>query len=39
LSTKSSIAELFELLVLERGWSAKRYGKWVGDALIAALVG
>jgi AcrR family transcriptional regulator len=32
-------AELFQLLVLERGWSAKRYGKWVADALIAALVG
>jgi hypothetical protein len=32
-------AELFQLLVLERGWSAKRYGKWVASALIAALVG
>jgi hypothetical protein len=31
-------AELFELLVIERGWSPKRYGRWVGDALIAALV-
>ena len=32
-------AELFQLLVLERGWSAKLYGKWVANALIAALVG
>jgi AcrR family transcriptional regulator len=31
-------AELFQLLVIERGWSAKRYGRWVADALIAALV-
>jgi AcrR family transcriptional regulator len=31
-------AELFQLLVLERGWSPKRYGRWVADALIAALI-
>jgi AcrR family transcriptional regulator len=31
-------AELFQLLVLERGWSAERYGRWVADALIAALL-
>ena len=31
-------AELFQLLVLERGWSPKRYGRWIADALIAALV-
>lgn len=31
-------AELFELLVLERGWSPERYGRWVADALIAALL-
>jgi AcrR family transcriptional regulator len=31
-------AELFQLLVLERGWSAKRYGRWVADALVAALL-
>jgi AcrR family transcriptional regulator len=30
--------ELYELLVLERGWSAKRYGKFVAQALIGALV-
>jgi len=31
-------AELFQLLVLDRGWSPKRYGRWISDALIAALV-
>jgi AcrR family transcriptional regulator len=31
-------AEVFQLLVLERGWSAKRYGRWVADALVAALL-
>ncbi len=31
-------AELFQLLALERGWSARRYGRWVADALIAALI-
>jgi AcrR family transcriptional regulator len=31
-------AELFELLVLERAWSPKRYGKWIANALIAALL-
>jgi S-adenosylmethionine:diacylglycerol 3-amino-3-carboxypropyl transferase len=31
-------AELFELLVIERGWSARRYGRWVGEALTAALL-
>jgi AcrR family transcriptional regulator len=31
-------AELFQLLVVERGWSAKRYGRWVADALTAALL-
>lgn len=30
--------ELYELLVVRRGWSAKRYGQWVGDALAAALL-
>ena len=32
-------AELFQLLVIERSWSPKRYGRWIGDALTAALVG
>jgi AcrR family transcriptional regulator len=31
-------AELFQLLVLERGWPPKRYGRWVADALICALL-
>jgi AcrR family transcriptional regulator len=31
-------AEVFQLLVLERGWSPRRYGRWVSDALTAALL-
>ncbi len=31
-------AELYRLLVIERRWSAKRYGRWVADALTAALL-
>ena len=31
-------AESFQLLVIERGWSPKRYGRWVADALTAALL-
>ena len=31
-------AELFQLLVIERGWSPRRYGRWVADALTAALI-
>jgi AcrR family transcriptional regulator len=30
--------ELFDLLVVQRGWDPKRYGRWIGDALIAALL-
>ncbi|MHA7652974.1 hypothetical protein ACX9NE_25245 [Mycobacterium sp. ML4] len=30
--------ELYELLVLERGWSAARYGKFIATALIDALL-
>jgi AcrR family transcriptional regulator len=30
--------ELYELLVLERGWSARRYGAFVAEAMIGALV-
>ena len=33
-----SSPELYELLVLRRGWSADRYGRFVGQALIAALL-
>lgn len=31
--------ELYELLVLRRGWSAARYGRWIADQLAAALLG
>jgi len=31
-------AELYELLVLERGWTTKRYGRFLAEAVIAALV-
>ena len=30
--------ELYDLLVLQRGWTNDRYGRWVADALIAALL-
>jgi AcrR family transcriptional regulator len=33
-----SSAELYELLVLKSGWSAHRYGQFVADAMIAALL-
>jgi AcrR family transcriptional regulator len=29
--------ELYDLLVLQRGWEPKRYGRWIAAALIAAL--
>lgn len=32
-------AEVYELLVIHRGWSPPRYGRWVADALAAALLG
>jgi AcrR family transcriptional regulator len=31
-------AELFELLVIDRGWSPKRYGQWIARSLTAALL-
>ena len=31
--------ELYDLLVLERGWSPKRYGRWIAQELAAALLG
>ncbi len=37
LTTYSS-PELYELLVLGRGWSAERYGTFIADAMIAALL-
>jgi AcrR family transcriptional regulator len=33
-----SSAELYDLLVLRSGWSARRYGEFVGDACTAALL-
>lgn len=33
-----SSAELYDLLVLRSGWPAERYGAFVGEALIAALL-
>jgi AcrR family transcriptional regulator len=30
--------ELYELLVHDRGWTPERYGRWVADALAAALL-
>jgi AcrR family transcriptional regulator len=31
-------AELYRLLVVERRWSPRRYGRWVGQALASALL-
>lgn len=31
-------AEIYELLVVGRGWTPERYGSWVADALIGALL-
>lgn len=31
-------AELYRLLVIDRRWSAKRYGRWIAQALTAALL-
>ena len=33
-----SSAELYEQLVIKSGWPVKRYGEFIGDALIAALL-
>jgi hypothetical protein len=30
--------ETYDLLVLQRGWTPERYGRWVADSLIAALL-
>jgi AcrR family transcriptional regulator len=30
--------ELFDLLVVQRGWDPERYGRWVAEAMIAALL-
>jgi AcrR family transcriptional regulator len=31
-------AEVYELLAIQRGWPAERFGQWVADMLIAALL-
>ena len=31
-------AELYDLLVIQRGWTPDRFGRWVADALTAALL-
>lgn len=33
-----SSPELYQLLVVSRGWSAARYGRFVGDALVDTLL-
>lgn len=33
-----SSAELFDLLVIQRGWAPEKYGRWIADALIGALL-
>jgi hypothetical protein len=33
-----SSPELYELLVLRRGWPLERYGKFIAEAMIAALL-
>lgn len=33
-----SSPELYELLVIRRGWSVERYGRFIADAMIAALL-
>ena len=33
-----SSAELYDLLVIQRRWRPEKYGRWVADALIAALL-
>lgn len=33
-----SSAEMYDLLVLRSGWSARRYGEFIGDAMVAALL-
>jgi hypothetical protein len=33
-----SSPELYELLVLRRGWTSKRYGRFIADAMAQALL-
>jgi hypothetical protein len=32
------LPEVYELLVVQRGWTPERYGRWVADTLTAALL-
>ena len=34
-----TLPELFQTLVGQRGWSPRRYERWLGDALVAQLLG
>jgi hypothetical protein len=33
-----SSPEFYEMLVIRRGWSVERYGQFIADAMIAALL-
>jgi hypothetical protein len=33
-----SSADLYDLLVLRSKWSARRYGEFIGDSMVAALL-
>ena len=30
--------ELYQFLVVQQGWAFERFGRWIGDALVAALL-
>jgi hypothetical protein len=30
--------EVYDLLVQQRGWAPERFGRWVGDAYVDALL-
>jgi len=32
-------AEMYDLLVAQRGWAPERYGRWIAEAMAAALLG
>jgi hypothetical protein len=33
-----SSPELYDMLVIRRGWAVERYGQFIADAMIAALL-
>jgi hypothetical protein len=39
LTLALTLPELFHLLVVERGWSHRRYDTWLGDTLVSQLLG